>query len=180
MQLRSRAEHTRETLHPSYHSGGTKRGSELPQMHSNVLAKEGLVSRTEGIQKKKNRLENSRRERSRDERKEGRKEYRKGLLLLSQKVMSDSFAMLWTVTHQAPLSMGFARQEYWSGLPFPSPGDLPSPGFESVSPALVGEFFTTESPGKPQLTACTGWWGSHGPRDPGRRLPFAAGGSGEG
>lgn len=57
-------------------------------MHSNVLAKEGLVSRTEGIQKKKNRLENSRRERSRDERKEGRKEYRKGLLLLSQKVMS--------------------------------------------------------------------------------------------
>ena len=53
MQLRSRAEHTRETLHPSYHSGGTERGSELPQMHSNVLAKEGLVSRNEGIQEKK-------------------------------------------------------------------------------------------------------------------------------
>lgn len=67
VQLRSRAENTRETLHPSHHSGGTERGSELPQMHSNVLAKEGLVSRNEGIhkKKKKNRLENSRRERSR-------------------------------------------------------------------------------------------------------------------
>ena len=40
----------------------------------------------------------------------------------------------WTVAHQAPLSMGFSRQEYWSGLPFPSPGDLPNPGMEPVSP----------------------------------------------
>ena len=48
--------------------------------------------------------------------------------------------------YQAPLSMGFPRQEYWSGLPFPSPGDLPDPGIESMSlmsPALVGGFFTT-------------------------------------
>jgi len=45
--------------------------------------------------------------------------------------------------------MGFPRQEYWSGLPFPSPGDLPDPGIEPMSPALVGRFFTTEPLGKP-------------------------------
>ena len=45
-------------------------------------------------------------------------------------------------THQAPLSMGFSRQEYWSGLPFPPPGDFPDPGIEPVSPALAGGFFT--------------------------------------
>ena len=45
------------------------------------------------------------------------------------------FATLWTVAHQAPLSTGFSRQEYWSGLPFPSPGDLPNPGTEHKSPA---------------------------------------------
>ena len=55
----------------------------------------------------------------------------------------------WTVAHQAPLSMGFPRQEYWSGLPFPSPGDLPEPGIKPVSPALTGGFFTTEPLGKP-------------------------------
>ncbi|XP_059731514.1 dynein regulatory complex protein 8 isoform X1 [Bos taurus] len=48
--------------------------------------------------------------------------------------------------HQVPLSKGFSRQEYWSGLPFPSPGDLPNPGTESTSPALAGGFFTTEPP----------------------------------
>ena len=53
------------------------------------------------------------------------------------------------VAHQAPLSMGFARQEYWSGLSFPSPGDLPNPGIEPGSPALEGRFFTTAPPGKP-------------------------------
>ena len=53
-----------------------------------------------------------------------------------------------TVAHQAPLSMGFPRQEYWSGLPFPSPGDLPDPGIEPVCPALADGFFTTEPPGK--------------------------------
>ena len=56
------------------------------------------------------------------------------------------FATPWTVDHQAPLSMGFPRQEYWSGLPFPSPGDLPDPGFKPTSPALAGGFFTTEPP----------------------------------
>ena len=58
-------------------------------------------------------------------------------------------AALWTVTHQAPLSMEFSRQEYWSGLPFPTPGDLPNPGIEPtshVSPALAGGFFTTVPP----------------------------------
>ena len=49
---------------------------------------------------------------------------------------------------QAPLSVGFPRQEYWGGLPFSSPGDLPNPGIEPVSPALAGIFFTTEPPGK--------------------------------
>ena len=51
--------------------------------------------------------------------------------------------------HQAPLSMGFRRQGYWSGLAFPSPGELPDPGIEPESPALAGGFFTTEPPGKP-------------------------------
>ena len=54
----------------------------------------------------------------------------------------------WTVAHQAPLSMGFPRQEYWSGLPFPPPGDLPDPGIEPESPALVGRFFNTVPSGK--------------------------------
>ena len=55
-----------------------------------------------------------------------------------------------TVTHQSPPSMGFPRQAYWSVLPFPSPGDLPDPGIQPVSPELPGGFFTTEPPGKPQ------------------------------
>ena len=59
------------------------------------------------------------------------------------------FATQWTVAYQAPLSMGFPQQEYWSGFPFPSPGDLPDPGIKSESPALAGGFFTTEPPGKP-------------------------------
>ena len=56
---------------------------------------------------------------------------------------------LWTVAHQAPPFIGFSRQEYWSGLPFPSLGDLPNPGMEPTSPALTGRFFTAEPPGKP-------------------------------
>ena len=52
------------------------------------------------------------------------------------------FATPWTVVHQASLSMRFLRQEYCSGLPFPSPGDLPNPGIEPASPALAGRFFT--------------------------------------
>ena len=58
----------------------------------------------------------------------------------------------WTVAGQAPLSMGFSRQEYWSGLPFPPPGDLPEPGIKPVSPgplAFAGRFFTAAPPGKP-------------------------------
>ena len=50
---------------------------------------------------------------------------------------------------QAPLSMEFSRQVYWSGSPFPSPGDLPNPGIKPTSPALGSRFFTTETPGKP-------------------------------
>ena len=63
--------------------------------------------------------------------------------------MSDSFAAPRTVARQVPLSMGFSRQEYWSGLPFPTPGDLSNPGIKLVSPALAGGFFTTEPLGKP-------------------------------
>ena len=58
------------------------------------------------------------------------------------------FAAPWTVAHQAPPSMGFSRQEYWSGLPFPSPGDLPDPGIEPRSPALQADALTSEPPGK--------------------------------
>ena len=58
------------------------------------------------------------------------------------------FATPWTVAQHAPLSMGFPRQAYWSGLPFPPPADLPNPGIEPASPALVGRFFNTEPPGK--------------------------------
>ena len=61
------------------------------------------------------------------------------------------FATPLTIACQAPLSMEFSRQEYWSGLPFPSPGDLPDPGLESTSPTLVGGFFTTAPSGKPFL-----------------------------
>ena len=60
----------------------------------------------------------------------------------------------WTIAHQAPLSMEFSRQEYWSGLPFPTPGDLSNPGIkpeDPVAPAEAGGFFTTEPPGKPML-----------------------------
>ena len=63
-------------------------------------------------------------------------------------------AALWTVACQAPLSMGLSRQEYWSGLPFSAPGNLPSPGIEPmspVSPALAGRFFNTVPPGKPVI-----------------------------
>ena len=58
------------------------------------------------------------------------------------------FAASWTVSSQAPLSMGFPRQEDWSGLSFPPPGDLPDPGIEPAPPASAGGFSTTEPPGK--------------------------------
>ena len=58
----------------------------------------------------------------------------------------------WTVAHQSPRSMGFSRQEYWSGLPFPSPGDVPDPGIEARSPTLQADALTSASPGKPLNT----------------------------
>ena len=59
------------------------------------------------------------------------------------------FATQWTVAYKASPSMGFSRQEYWSGLPFPSPGDLPDPGVKPGSPALEADTLTSEPPGKP-------------------------------
>ena len=61
------------------------------------------------------------------------------------------FVTQWTVAHQAPLSRGFSRQEYWSGLPFPSPEALPDPGMEPWSPPLQVDSLPTELPGKPYL-----------------------------
>ena len=61
--------------------------------------------------------------------------------------MSNS-TTLWTVAYQAPPSMGFSRREYWSGLPFPSPGDLPNPEIEPGSPTFQADALTSESPGK--------------------------------
>ena len=61
------------------------------------------------------------------------------------------FAILWTVAYQAPPSMGFSRQEYWSGLPSPSPGDFPEPGTEPRSPALQAYGLRSEPPGKPVM-----------------------------
>ena len=63
--------------------------------------------------------------------------------------VTQSCPMLWTTAFQAALFMGFSRQEYWSGSPFSSPGDLPDPGIEPVSPAFAGGLFTTEPPRKP-------------------------------
>ena len=58
------------------------------------------------------------------------------------------FAAPWTIAHQTPPSMEFSRQEYWSGLPFPSPGDLPDPGIEPGSPAMQADALPSEPPGK--------------------------------
>ena len=65
------------------------------------------------------------------------------------------FVTPWALARQAPLSTEFSRQEYWSGLPFPTPGYLPNKGIEPVSPALVGRFFAIEQPGKPQEMSIT-------------------------
>ena len=58
------------------------------------------------------------------------------------------FVAPWTAAHQVPLSMGFSRQEYWSGLPFPSPGDLPDPGLEPGFPTLQADALPSKPPGK--------------------------------
>ena len=76
------------------------------------------------------------------------------LLLFSCSVVSDS-ATPWTVVCQPPLSMELSQEEYWNGLPFSSPGNLPDPGIEHASPvssATTGKSFTTEPPGKPKKT----------------------------
>ena len=72
-------------------------------------------------------------------------EVKNGICVLRRVLL---FVTSWTVAHQAPLSMGFSRQEYCGGLPFPSPGDLPDLGIEPVSPALARGFYTTAPPGK--------------------------------
>ena len=74
------------------------------------------------------------------------------------------FVIPWTAAHQVPLSMGFSRQEYWSGLLFSPPGDLPDPGIKPstlVSPALADRFFTTAPPGRPNFHAYLFIWKSH-------------------
>ena len=71
---------------------------------------------------------------------------------LVAKLCQNSFVTPRAVAFQAPLSMGFPRQEYWSRLPFPSPGDLLDPGIKPASPALAGRVFTLEPPGKPSWT----------------------------
>ena len=63
-----------------------------------------------------------------------------------------TLATQWTIACQVPLSMGFPRQEYWSGLPFPSPGDFPNSGIELGCPAVQADSFPTEPPGKPDST----------------------------
>ena len=68
---------------------------------------------------------------------------------ISCSVVSDSFAAPWTVAHQAPLSVGFPRQEHWRGLLFPSPGDLPKPEIEPTSPPLLAGSLPSELQGKP-------------------------------
>ena len=90
-----------------------------------------------------------------DEERQHRKSSHIGFILLINTCVFSHiwlFVTPWTVAHQAPLSMGFPRQEYWSGLPFPPPVDFPDPGIEpesSASPALARGFFTTEPRGKP-------------------------------
>ena len=74
------------------------------------------------------------------------KEQYKEPLNVTKTVVSISFVTPWTVAYQAPMPMVFSRQEYWNGLPFPSPDYLPNPGNKFTSPALAGGFFTTEPP----------------------------------
>ena len=68
---------------------------------------------------------------------------------VSRSVVSDSVTQ-WIIALQAPLSMGFSKEEYWSGLPFPSPGDLPTPEIKPGLPALQADSLPSEPPGKPE------------------------------
>ena len=96
------------------------------------------------------------------------------------------FVTPWTLAYQAPSSMGFSRQEYWSRLPFPSPGNLPNPGIEPGSPALQTDAIPSGPPGKPKLESvahkrlpacppCLTWGQASGPRvmapAPGPQIP---------
>ena len=83
------------------------------------------------------------------------------------------FETPWTVAYQTPLSMGFSRQGYWSGLPFPSPGDLPDPGIEPRSPASQAESSPSEPPGKLKKTLYSLSITTHSsiPQNPGKHLP---------
>ena len=86
--------------------------------------------------------------------------------MLSHSVGGSLFVTPWTVAHQVPLSMELSRQEYWSGLPFPPPGDLPDSGIEPTSLAshvsyIAGRFFTSTPPGKLFYEEVTGKLGSH-------------------
>ena len=75
---------------------------------------------------------------------------RKTIVKFSGEAIWGLSATPWTVAHQVPLSVEFFRQEFWSGLPFPFPGDLPVPGSEPVSPALQVDSLLSEPPGKPR------------------------------
>ena len=70
-------------------------------------------------------------------------------MCVSHLFVSDSFVTPWTIAHQAPLSVGFLWQEYWNGLPRPSPGDLPNLGIKPRSSALQAESLPSEPPGNP-------------------------------
>ena len=88
------------------------------------------------------------------------------------------FASPWTIACQAPLSMGFSRQDYWSGLPFPSPGDLPYPGIKPTSltsPALEGRFFTARTTWEAQCISCSVISDSATPWTIARQAPLSMG-----
>ena len=74
------------------------------------------------------------------------------VIVFSCSVMSNSFVTIWIVARQAPLFVGFPRQRHWSGLPFPSPGDLPDPGIEPTSPALRVNSLPLSHWGSPIIT----------------------------
>ena len=76
-------------------------------------------------------------------------------LVLSSFSPTQLFATLWNVAHMAPLSMGFSRQEHWSGLPCPLPGDVPNPGIKPGSPILQADSLPSEPPGKSVIVICT-------------------------
>ena len=84
------------------------------------------------------------------------------LLLFCRLIRSDSFMTLWTVAHQAPLSMGFPMEEDWSGLSFSSPGYLPHPGLEPASPALQADSVLLSHQGSPAISD----WPREGHPDP--------------